>query len=422
MSTSSSAQLVLSSPTTLCCSVEESAATLLPHSSVVLDLAELAEKYAQLVPFRMRVVNCFMAADNSKRVKFMVDEIYSVHLVREVTVVRMKSADGEFIVPLNSAAKFGLIYDEQNEDIVFGTVEELLYAKPHPKVIAVKNKYVSPDGKVSLKKKDVLIIREVIRAKIGRSKIALKFFSVSTHKEIVLHKEHDVQFTTSPHFTQLYLTDLTKYSTNFLPCSARLFLTDDSSITGLPSSAFVALQSYETYQSVIVSLFHDRSKSDCRINSNFIDVPTSININLRIIETRKDNTAYHQIIEESKNLLQNFSQTKMCVCVDGQTDDAYVMQSTLLTEIRRDKVKENLAKLVPWHYLNFFHNEMKTEACGGDRAVSMPTSATKHQVSFSGGLANDYNTPKNLCCIYSNMMQNCCSDKCIIAIYIIIAM
>lgn len=389
MTTSSSAQQLVASVPTNCNGSAQSGATQLPHSSAVVGIAELAEKYALLVPFRINVLSAHIGG-NSKDPAIMVDNIYSVHLVKQMEVVTMKSADGEYTVPLNSTAKVGLIHNEHNECMAFETVEELLSAKLRPKVIAVKNKYISPDGKVSLKKNEVLIVRDVIRAKIGRNKIALKFFSVLLQKEIVLQKEHDVQFTTNPHSTQLYLMDLVEYLTsNFMPCSARFFF--ESSITGLLSSTSITLQGRETHQSVIVSRFHDNPKSDRMNSMDFIEIPTNINICVGIIETSKDDRAYHQVMEESRNLLQNYSHTKMRVCVDAENDDVRVTQTQMFAETRQEKGKQNLAKFAPQHYLEFF-DETKMEPC--DDVVSVSPSVTKHQVSFREGVATIIITSK----------------------------
>lgn len=368
--------------------VSVTAAKLLPHSSVVLGLAEIAEKYALLVPFRLKVVNGFMAADNVKDPSFVVDEIYSVHLVREMKAVRFKIADHgaeSYTIPLNSLAKFGLIHDERNECMMFDTVEELLYAKPRPKVVAVKNKYVSQDGKVSLKKNEVLIIRDLIRAKIGRSKVALKFYSLIQQKEVVLHKEHDVQFTTNPYRTQLYLTDLVECSTNLMPCLARIFSIGNSSIAGLLSSTTIMLQGCETCQSLIISLFRDNPTSDRKMDSEFIAVPTNININVSIIETSKDDDAYYQIMEESRKLMQDYNPADICACLDAQTDDVYTTQAQLLSEVRKEKEKENLLKYAPRYYQNIFISEMKNGTSKGtsdDQGALCVSTSPKRPVSI----------------------------------------
>ena len=96
----------------------------------MLDLmTELAEKHASRVPFRMKVVNGFMATGNMKDPTFAVDEIYSVHLVKKIQVVKTQCDGKEYFIPVNSSAKFGIIQDEGNECRQFSSVSESSAAK-----------------------------------------------------------------------------------------------------------------------------------------------------------------------------------------------------------------------------------------------------------------------------------------------------
>ena len=183
-----------------------------PLSSKVLDLAELAEKHALNVPFRIRVVNGFMAADNMKDPTFVVDEIYSVHLVKETEVLKSRCANGngEYFIPLNSAATFGLIQDENNEGRVFANVEELFSCSPLPKIVAVLNEYTDANGMHIVRENDILVIKDVT-ARMRKSNISLKAYNISMQKEVALHLDMKVEFTINPSSIQLYLTELMKY-------------------------------------------------------------------------------------------------------------------------------------------------------------------------------------------------------------------
>ena len=60
------------------------------------------------------------------------------------------------------------------------------------------NKYIINSDGLSLSKNEVLIIKEVVsaRVKFGRSKSELRVFSMLSHKQLVLPKECDAGFTT----------------------------------------------------------------------------------------------------------------------------------------------------------------------------------------------------------------------------------
>ncbi len=111
-----------------------------------LTVVELASNYARQVPFRIQVVNGFVAAGNTKEPNLQVGEIYSVHQVKEsrVAVVKFGCNTTKFHIPINSAARFGLIHDKENECKNFERVSYVLNSKPIPKVVAVTSLYVSP--------------------------------------------------------------------------------------------------------------------------------------------------------------------------------------------------------------------------------------------------------------------------------------
>ena len=324
----------------------------LPHSSVVLDLSELAARYALHVPFRFRVVNGFMA-ENAKDPTIGVDEVYSAHLVKETRVVVIKSDVGEFDIPVNSAAKFGVIHEKKSKGFkIYESVENMLSAKKLPKVVAVMNKYIINSDGLSLNKNEVLIIKEVVsaRVKFGRSKSELRVFSMLSHKQLVLPKECDAGFTTDPTSTRLYLTDLLENAPNVLPCSAQFFPSEDSSLLLTLVSNIITIEREEMHRSVIVSLYRDNPTAKKKKEVKFIDIPTRININLSILKTDKSDEIYQRLCKESQDLLNDYNPSRIQACVDASTDDDYMTQSQLLAEIRKEKEKQEIAKSAPQQY------------------------------------------------------------------------
>ena len=327
----------------------------LPDSTAVLSLSELAEKYAQQVPFRFRVINGFMS-ENVREPTIGVDEIYTLHLVKETRVVSVKSAGVEFEIPVNSSAKFGLIHDKKNHSKVYETVEEILYVKPLPKVIAVKNVYV--DDVFSLTKNEILIVKDVVRARFGRSKISLRVYSLLSRKELILPKDCDAQFTINPYHTQLYLTDLIDNVEDLVPCMARIYPIEGSALSESITSRTLLLEEKRVHRSTIISLFRDNPTSKRKNDTRFIDIPTTININVSVIKTDCSDGIYQKIYEESQSLLNDYNPSKIQVCVDALTDDHYVTQAQLLAEIRKEKEKKELSKAAPQHYQEILSGNM----------------------------------------------------------------
>ncbi len=319
----------------------------LPDSSVILDLSKLAANCSQCVPFRFQVVNGFMA-ENEKDPTLGVDEVYSVHLVREIKVVTATLEHDKFKVPVSSAAKFGLV--PLNGTLTYNSVEDILKAPHLPKVLAVKNRYVNAEENVGLRKNEILLVRGVVKGKFGRGKSALHVFSISSYNELVLPKNCDAQFSTDPNHTQLYLTDLIENGIDFIPCSARIFPRENSSLAKSLTVRDITIESLEVHRSVIVSLFRDNPTAKSKKETTFIDIPTTININVSIIKTDKSDKIYERIYKESEHLLADYNPSKIQACVDASTNDEYMTQAQLLAEIRKEKVAVEIANSAPSQY------------------------------------------------------------------------
>lgn len=329
--------------------IKPASALQLPDSTTVMDLAHLATHYSHCVPFRFQVVNGFMA-ENVKDPTLSVDEIYSVHLVREIKVIVLVKvgSKSEFKVPVNSALRFGLVHEKTTS--LYESVEGLMNAATLPKVVCVLHKYV--DEKFALHKNEILLVKDIMKPKLGRGKSLLRVFSMSTFKEILLPKDCHTQFSTDPKYTALYLTDLLKYANEFMPCLARV-----SAAEGCPPSliesllhSIVRLDRKETHRSVVVSLFRDNPDSKKKKEVSFIDIPISINIRVHIVKTDKSDKIYQRIYEESQNLIVNYNPSKIQACVDAETDADYVTQAQLLAEIRKERAKKEMVASAPPQY------------------------------------------------------------------------
>ena len=115
-------------------------------------------------------------------------------------VVTIKDVHGnKYVIPLNSAAKFGLVQGQGSK--VYNTVEDLLNAPSPPVIVAVKAGYVGDDPKTSVAKNEVLIVqgaaKEGGRFKLNRQTM-LKTFSITKNEEKLLPKEVFGKFTTEP--------------------------------------------------------------------------------------------------------------------------------------------------------------------------------------------------------------------------------
>ena len=104
----------------------------------------------------------------------------------------------KYVIPINSAAKFGLIQEQGIR--IFSTVEDIMNASVLPQIVAARAGYVG-DNNNSVLRNEILVIQGVVKAggkfKIGRSAM-LKVFSITNNVEKILSKEVFGKFTTDP--------------------------------------------------------------------------------------------------------------------------------------------------------------------------------------------------------------------------------
>ena len=112
-------------------------------------------------------------------------------------VVSIRDVGGnQYVIPLNSATKFGLLYEGGVTE--FGTIEEVLNAKIMPRVVCALTRYVGNSEENSVSRHEVLIVTGVERSVFRRKSSALKVYSVTKDMHKVLMKEVFGKFTTDP--------------------------------------------------------------------------------------------------------------------------------------------------------------------------------------------------------------------------------
>ena len=309
-----------------------------PSEDEVMTLAELVEKYANLIPLCFRVTMGFLA-ENDKDPTIYYDDLYNVHLVKraEFVVIQDKRGD-QYKIPLYSAVKFGVVY-KNAATRVFNSVQDIMDAVPLPKVVTATSNYVSANPKSSVQKNEVLVITKVKKPKFGHGKSSLKAFSVTLSKKKKLAQACDVKFTTKPKYTQLYVTELLKHIPDLLPCKVKLFLDSENLSVSLPehlTRESVVLRSRGTDTSIVVSLVSVDTKQQQR---EFIDLPTTVGVMGYVVSPDEGNDVYEQLYSETDGLAKNFDPTKLQPCVDARNDDTYVTQAALLAAIRKGHSK-----------------------------------------------------------------------------------
>ena len=88
-------------------------------------------------------------------------QLYVCFTLQVVTI--RDSSRSKYVVPINSASKFGLIYKSPNfsETHIFETVEDLLLASPLPKIVSALVAHQGQDEHTSVHKSEVLVIKGI---------------------------------------------------------------------------------------------------------------------------------------------------------------------------------------------------------------------------------------------------------------------
>lgn len=317
----------------------------LPNSTLALELPELAAQFLNSVPFRVQVATSCMAKV-SRGPSIPVDEKYTVHLMREMSVLKARdSADQQLEIPVNSNAKIGLVPQDQVR--LYKTVADIVNAKQLPKAVAVRHQYVSADNSFSLKKNEVLLIKEAIRGKFGRSKNSLKVFSLLSHQELILPKDCDANFITDPECTKVYPTDLLDNDIAFIPCSAYLYPNQQRA-----AMSAITITSLESRESLLVSLFRDCPDYPPQ-QTQFIDIPITAAISMTVIKTDQSSRIFDRIYEESQYLLTTYSPLQIQYCVQESG-----IQARLLAEVKEGKAIRELVSSAPKQYHKFLSSTL----------------------------------------------------------------
>jgi len=315
-----------------------------------LTLSELVAKYSQSFPLRVRVMKGFFGQQGEENAIASGEE-YSIHFVKHTKVVKIKDYYGHntFIVPFNSAARFGILYRgavASRGPERFETVGEVMAAVPLPKVICAKCSYHGSDSRSSVRKDEVLVVHGIHRGKLGFGRSMLKVMSVAKREEKLLQRDCIGQFTTDPYSTQMYLPELLS-NVSDLPLVARMYL--DIEGDAFPEyliSEPVTLAEQYTERSVVATAM-DNEDNPGGVASTLVDLPTSLDIEVTVIPDKATEKA--KLYEDTCDLYAKFDPSMLALraCMDASSDETFAVQSQILGTIRDGHETEGLHLELP---------------------------------------------------------------------------
>ena len=298
-----------------------------PDENAILSLSELVEQCSHLMPLRVKAVSGFMA-ENVGDPTIHVDDVYNVHAVKQTEVATIvDSRRNKYRLPLHSSARFGLIGTLSRPCSVI----DLLNVKPQPLIVAVSDNYLGHSSEFSLCKNEVLILNGVLQKSAGFRTI--EAFSITNSQHKFITDKCDVLFSTDPADTKLYLSEILEHASHLLPCSARLFTSEEQ--MKLPKHQVltkkpVTIEKQQTETSLLISFHSNRKRND----PVYIDIPTSIDIDVHVLTPSKDEEDYLSLYEDTQTLVYEYDPTKLQACVNANDDDTYMTQAQLLKALR----------------------------------------------------------------------------------------
>ena len=162
-----------------------------------ITLPNLTSKYS--LPLCVQVVKGFVRKPGEEGATAS-GEVYNIHFVKHTKVVRTIDCHGNtHNVPLNSAARFGIIYRSRRsvslqEPEQFETAGEIMSASPLPRVLCAKSSYRGHDSVSSVEKNEVLVIQGIHRRKLGFNLLKVMLVGEQQQRMQQIHTEHRCTF------------------------------------------------------------------------------------------------------------------------------------------------------------------------------------------------------------------------------------
>ena len=187
-------------------------------NSKPLSLRLFSERYGSRLP---QVISASESLYGTCEDLFQHQQEFEVYFKKETPVVSMKMAGRQYSVPLNSAFKFSVLYNPNNDDLsaarrgyVYETVADLIKADPIPSVVYVGKECTTSRKKIGseiIKKGQILLIQEL---KLKRKEIilvCLELDNIEDPKEVCLTGSCEGHFSTKESLLLFYLKDIIKH-------------------------------------------------------------------------------------------------------------------------------------------------------------------------------------------------------------------
>ena len=211
-----------------------------------LAVQEFANQYSEKLPLQVYVSKGTYGMED--KYSLSTDDICNIHFIRHRELVEIEDKERQLnlSIPLNSAIKFGIVYnpqDNENEAMkgyLFPNVSDLLSLgySSLPKIVCACQ-FHDPERPGSEPAREVMAIKEIVLPDNPDEFRKLRVYSITALKERTLDENVYGHFSTRPSFMQLYLPEILKYVSKPIPSQVSMFRNPLKNVApGVPSSLF----------------------------------------------------------------------------------------------------------------------------------------------------------------------------------------
>lgn len=302
-----------------------------------MTLKQLVAYHQNEFPLRVEVTAGYFG--NTECDTFSEGDRLNFHFIKQVSVAVIETMSGQKVkIPLNSAARFSLIYNPNNETkevlegFVFKSVKDVLAQKDMPKVITATKAHGNPssNNSHSVEAGELLLINEVKHGRFGGQSLICT--SLASNKQKRLPENCQGFFTTAPDSVMMYLPEMTKR----FELPLKVIVSDiprggkgdggrvPDSLTAKELVTIVGIDKEMTLIATPVP-DEDESDTDSSDDSSFMfDIPVDLDVlEVQIIEQKND-ADFEKLYVDTRLLLNSFDPSKLDKQVRvGKQDDIY---------------------------------------------------------------------------------------------------
>ena len=237
-----------------------------------LTLQELVQSHQQSFPLQIQVVG-----ENGVISK---GEQFNIHFIKTSKAVKMTTTTGTNVtVPVNSAIKFGVIYDPANQQqsamqgYGFSTVHEIMSTAYLPPLVYVQSTYDTSTAESSIQTGEILALKEIGKHRFRGKNLTCTVVQTGETKKLL--ENCTGNFSTAPVDVRLCLNEILQYLT--LPLNCLLYYDGPNAheISNQLPGGVVTIQGQQNVDSLVVTRISDDIK--------LLELPLDASIKVEIL-------------------------------------------------------------------------------------------------------------------------------------------